>query len=32
MATTVRGESFDLPFVLRLSKDEWLAQGRLVEP
>ncbi len=26
----VRAEPFDLPFVLRLSKDERLAQGRLV--
>jgi hypothetical protein len=28
----VRGEPFDSPFVLRLSKDERLAQDRLVEP
>lgn len=32
MATTVHGEPFDSPFVLRPSKDEQLAQDRLVEP
>jgi hypothetical protein len=30
--TTVRGDPFNPPFVLRFSKDEWRAQGRLVEP
>jgi len=29
---SVRGEPFDLPFILRLSKDERQVQDRLVEP